>query len=69
MQCIEETCYDAQRAVLGVDDLLKGTSAMPRMWTTILQLLVHSILFWSKRVLKQRPSSPQAKAIISITIL
>ena len=34
-----------QWAVLGVGALLKGTSAMPRMWTSILQLPVHIILF------------------------
>ena len=40
--------YSAQWAVLGVGDLLKGTSAVPRMWASILQLPVHIVLIWSE---------------------
>ena len=32
------TCYDAQQAVLGAGALLKGTLAMPRMWTSVLYI-------------------------------
>ena len=40
--------YSAQWAVLGVGNLLKGTSAVPRMWASILQLPVHIVLIWSE---------------------
>ena len=40
------TCHGAQRAVLGVGALLKGTSAMPRMWTSTLQLPIHINFFF-----------------------
>ena len=40
------TSHSAQRAVLVAGALLKGTSAMPRMGTNILQLPVHIFLFF-----------------------
>ena len=41
----------------------QGTSAMTRVWTSILQLPVHIVLFWSEWDLNQWPSSPQAKSL------
>ena len=58
------TCYGTQWAVLGVSALLKGTSAMPRMWTSTLQLPVPAFSFWSGWDLSWRPSSPQASLLI-----
>ena len=45
------TCYHVQWAVLGVGALLKGTLVKPRMWTSILQLPAHIILFFHKSVI------------------
>ena len=55
------TCHGARRAVWGVGALLKGTSAMPRMWNSILQLLAHIVLFFFG--LNRRPLSPKAKSL------
>ena len=53
-----QTCYGAQRAVLGAGALLKDTLAMPRMWTSILQLPVHIIL----------KADPKLALIVSTTV-
>ena len=68
IHCIEKmnTCCGAQRLVLGVGALFKGTLVMPRIWTSILQLLLHIVLFfyfWSEWYLTWRPSSPQARSL------
>lgn len=59
--CIEEMNEGAATHATS-HSLLKGTSAMPRTWTSILQLLATSYFFGFEWDLNRQTSSPRAKS-------